>query len=245
MVRTTRTRTTAALAAAALAGGLTLAALTLLGGAPATAQTDASTAYGISASGVDPVGAQPSVSSDGAVVSDSAGGVAGGLDTFAASGLTVKAGAGIAEASVSDVAVNGHSIGAVSATCTDGVVSYTGGGPEAPAENLRVSYRNGAGAVITILGADGNASQTITVAVASCGKGGGGEPTTTPPVTTTEPTETTLPVTTTTEPTTTTSTGEPTTSTPTSSPTSSSPTPKPEQPLPAPQPRDGHIAVTG
>ncbi|WP_018686845.1 hypothetical protein [Actinokineospora enzanensis] len=231
MVRTrnrVQTTLTAAALGATLASGVTLAVL--LGGSPAAAQGETSSAFGVSASGVDPVGAQPSVSSSGEVKTAS-GSVSGKAGTFTASGITVKAGAGIAEASVAKVTVGGVSIGPVSAKCNNGVTTYSGGGPAAPSSNVKVSYGGGAGAVITVVGAGGKAAETITVAVAKCGKGT--PPTTNPP--TNPPTgQPTNPP-----------TGKPTGSNPTTKPTGTNPNTKPEQPAPKPQPHDGHHPVTG
>lgn len=202
--------------------------------APARAASDTSTAFGVSASGVDAVNAQPSVSSAGAVKSASAGSVSGSAGTFTATGLSVKAGAGLAQASVSNVTVGGKSIGAVSATCANGHISYDHPDVKPQASNLNVDWEvSGAAAVITITGAGGKHVETITVAKVSCGAG-------TPP--TSRPTS-----------------APPTSRPPTSNPPAGKPTGRPapiaspgqgsgnqsEQPAPSPKPKDGHHAVTG
>jgi hypothetical protein len=236
----TRTRvqtilTTSALGAT-VAGGLTAALL--LAGDPASAAGETSTAFGVSATGADPVSARPSVSSDDAIKTAS-GSAAGGAGTFSASGITVKAGAGVAEATVASIKVGGVSLGPIGAKCSNGVTTYSGGGSAKPAANLSVSYGAGAGATIKVLGAGGKAVETITVAVAKCGKGGStpptGQPTGTP---TGQPTG---------EPTgkpTGHPTGKPTASKP-GKPTSTRSSSKPEQPAPKPKQVGGHPIVTG
>lgn len=234
----TRTRLKTALATTALGvtmvGGL--AATLMLSGGPASAAGETSTAFGISATGPDPVSARPSVSSDGAVKTAS-GSAASAAGTISATGITVKAGAGIAEATVASVKIGSVTIGPVGAKCSDGVTSYSGGGPAKPASNMLVSYGGGAGATISILGAGGKPSATITVAVAKCGKG------TTPP-TSTQPDPTGQPTAKPTGKPTGQPSGKPTASKP-GKPTSTHPGTKPEQHAPAPTKVDGHPAVTG
>jgi len=222
---------------AALATGAALAAsvtgLVVLTDAEAAAT--ASSAYGIAASGVDDVGRQPSVSSDGAVKTASAGSVSGSAGTFTASGLTVKAGAGVAEASVSSLTVGGRSIGSVTAKCADGKTTVTHSGSAVNEANLHVSFGGGGGssatgATITIIGADGEAAETITVAGVSCTAGA-------PPATTAPPTSTTTrpeqPA------------GAPTSGNPTGHPASTPGTPPTTTRAPAPTPVPGHLSVTG
>lgn len=206
------------LAAVGLGAAATALTAAVLTAHDAHAAQDTSTAYGISATGVDPVSAQPSVSSSGAVKADSAGAVAGKAGTFTASGLSVRAGAGLAEASVASVTVGGVTIGPVGAKCSQGTTTYSGGGPAQPARNVRVSYGGGAGATITVLGANTKPAETITVAVVKCGTG-------TPPA---PPTS---------------SKPRPTTSKPHG--TVTRPPTRTERPAPRPVPRDGHHAVTG
>jgi hypothetical protein len=193
----------------------------LLTGNPASAQGDTtSTAYGVAASGVDSVAGQPSVSSDGATVTK-AGDVSSPDGTFTATGISVSAAAGSAKSAVAAVTVGKVTVGPVSATCSQGTVSYTGSGPSSPAANLRVSYGGGAGATINILGAKDQVVQTIVAAVAKCGTG-------TPP---TSPPPTSVP------------TGRPTGS-PTTAPGSNpgrtgTRTPTRPEPAPLPTPREG------
>lgn len=231
MVRTT-SRSTRNILAGVGAGSVlaaTAVALVLSTGTTASAADTTSTAYGVSATGVDPVGATPSVSSDGAVKTAS-GSASGKAGTFSASGITVKAGAGMAEATVSSLTVGGKSIGRASATCKNGVVSYNSP-PAMKTDKLEVIPRSGgAAAVVKIYGAGGTAVETITVAVVKCGTG-------TPP--TGDPTK----------PPTHEPTGQPTqqpTGKPTSKPTGThKPGEKPDQPAPKPVPHDGHHPVTG
>ncbi|WP_406639229.1 hypothetical protein [Amycolatopsis sp. WGS_07] len=194
MVHTGKRRQSIAVAAAlaAVAGGGVTTVLALSGDpalaanqTPAAAQGGASTAYGVAGSSTDNFGPTPTVSSSGAVRTAS-GSYTSKLG-IVASGMTVKAGNGFAEATVASVRIGNVTVGPVSMTCRDGKISYTGGGPAHPARNLSVSYHNGAGATIVISGAgtSGGAEggpalapkqpQTITVAVAKCEKG------TTPP----------------------------------------------------------------
>ena len=234
MVHTISSRTSRVVLAGfgigALAAGVATAALT---GAPAHAQTGTSSAYGVSATGVEGKAAQPSVSSSGE--DKTATGSVSGMG-WSATGITVKAGAGYAEAVVGDITVAGRSLGGASATCRDGAVTYSS--PAAVDDGkLRVLPQSGgAAAVVQILGAGDEPVQTITVAVAQCAKGV--PPTTTVPPTTQPPT-TQPPVT----------TGPPTgTGTPTGTgrPTSTSrPAERPIQPAPVPEIKTGHHAVTG
>lgn len=158
---------------------------------PAAAQGGNSTAYGVAGSGTDNFGPTPTVSSAGAIRTAS-GSYTSKLG-IVASGMTVKAGNGVAEATVASVRIGNVTVGPVSMTCRDGKISYTGGGPAKPARNLSVSYGHGAGATIVISGAGTNTGgtdggpalapkqpQTITVAVAKCEKGTT-PPTSTPP----------------------------------------------------------------
>lgn len=237
MVRTIP-RSTRTILAGVGAGGVLAAsavALVLSTGAPANAAATTSTAYGVSASGVDPVGATPSVSSDGAVKTAS-GSASDKAGTFSATGITVKAGAGIAESTVSSLTVGGKNIGSVSAKCSNGQTTYSHSGAAPSASNLKVAFGGGAGATVQIIGAGGKTVETITVAVVKCGTG-------TPP--TTQPTQ----------PPTHEPTGQPTqqpTGKPTSKPTGKpthkpgqQPSDKPDQPAPKPVPHDGHHPVTG
>jgi hypothetical protein len=227
VVRTTHSRTLlAGLGAGALAAG----ALTMiLTGSPASAQATTSTAYGVSASGVESKAAQPSVSSDGAV--KTASGSVSGMG-WSATGITVKAGAGVAEATVGNVTAGGKSIGSVTAKCADGVTTYSHGGAAPNDPKLKVSFGGGAGATIQILGAGDKPVQTITVAVVKCGKGT--PPTTNPPTSnpptgnpTQQPTGTQKP----------TGTQQPT--------GTQKPGEKPVKPAPQPEIKDGHHPVTG
>jgi len=214
---------------AGLSVGVILAAgttgLVVLAQSPATAQADTSTAYGVSASGVEDKGPQPSVSSAGTIKTDS--GSVSGLG-WTVSGITVKAGAGVAEAAVSNITVANRSIGPVTAKCADGKITYTHGGSAPNDPKLRVSFGGGAGATIQILGAGDAVVQTITVAVVKCGQGA-------PP---------------TTEPTTTASTN--TSARPSAQPSgtrppagTANPVRTPDAPAPSPQPHIGHHPVTG
>lgn len=230
MVRTTTHSTRLFLAAAGI-GALAAAgsAATL---APANAQVhglaatqaSTSTAYGVSATGTENKAAQPSITSDGEV--KAASGSVSGMG-WSATGITVKAGNGIAEATVGNVVVAGKTIGSVSAKCTDGAVSYAHGGAAPSDPKLKVSFGGEAGATIQILGAGDKVAQTITVAVVKCGKAT--VPPTNPP----------------TNPPTGQPTGRPTGQPPTGT---QKPTPKPgttPQPAPTPQLQDGHHPVTG
>lgn len=179
----TRVAAVTGLAAAALT---TAAALTM----PALAAGDTNSAFGVAASGSDPVSAQPSVSSSGAVQSDSAGSVTSHANTFTASDLKVQAGTGLARASVGNVVIHdgqsGKSIGAVSAECQNGRATASRSGTTQLDRNVTVTYGVGggnhmSGAVIKIAGAAGRDAETITVADVTCGMG-------TPPVTTPPPT---------------------------------------------------------
>ncbi|WP_336159870.1 hypothetical protein [Amycolatopsis sp. VC5-11] len=194
MVHTGKRRQSIAAAAAlaAVAGGGVTAVLAL-NGDPAIAanQTPAATggtssAYGVAGSSTDNFGPTPTVSS-AAEVRTASGSYTSKLG-IVASGMTVKAGNGFAEATVASVRIGNVTVGPVSMTCRDGKISYTGSGPAHPARNLSVSYHNGAGATIVISGAGTNNAgseggpalapkqpETITVAVAKCEKG------TTPP----------------------------------------------------------------
>lgn len=220
-------RTVIAVVGVALAA--TTAGILAFAGPPDAHADPANSAYGISASGVDTVGPQPSVSSDSAVKSTAADTVRGPSGTFVASGLSVKAGAGMAEATVANLAVGGRSVGSVNVKCANGVSMVSHSGSPVNEPNFRVGYGAGGGptatgATITIAGADGQPSQTITVAVVSCGKG-------TPP--TTQPTP----------PSTGTSTGKTT--------ETNTPRPAPQEPdvpeiqAPKPSPAPGHHPVTG
>lgn len=178
---TTRTRPAPrALLGAIGVGGILAATITGLAGtadATTTAVTTAttSTAYGAAASGTDPASPSPTVSSFGAVKTAS-GSNSGRAGTFSATGITVKAGAGIAESRVGNLTVAGESFGAITATCSNGVtkVSHNGRKPSKP--NMKVSYGSGGGPnatgiTVTITGAGGEGAQTVTAAVVSCGTG--------------------------------------------------------------------------
>lgn len=230
MVRTTTHSTRLFLAAAGIGALAAAGSASVL--APANAQVhglaavqaSTSTAYGVSASGNENKAAQPSVASDGEV--KTASGSVSGMG-WSASGITVKAGSGIAEATVANVVVAGKAIGSVSAKCADGAVSFSHGGAAPSDPKLKVSFGGGAGATIQILGAGDKVAQTITVAVVKCGKAT--LPPTNPP--TGQPTG---------QP-----TGKPTGQPPTGT---QKPTPKPgttPQPAPTPQLQDGHHPVTG
>jgi hypothetical protein len=218
------------------AGALALTGLGLGLGAPSTAaaqQAEASSAFGVSATGADPVGASPAVSSAGEVKAGSAGSVAGKAGTFTATGLSVKAGAGLAEASVANVVVAGQSIGPVSARCSDGVArSLTKPdqklGEKGTVKFGDVSGNKATGAVITINGASGPV-QTITVAQVSCGKAA--VPPTSNPATTNPPS---------TQP-----SQPPATSSKPIAPPTNTQQPKPERPAPQPESRPGNAVVTG
>ncbi|WP_158886285.1 hypothetical protein [Amycolatopsis anabasis] len=171
MVHTTF-RPRATLAALALGAGL---AATITGTGIARADT-ASTAYGISASGADPLGAQPSVSSAGAVRTSELGSVRSKAGFVVASSLRVSAGAGTASASVGNVTVAGKSIGAVSTTCTNGKAAAGRTGTVKLTDYLTVTYGavrggNATGATITLTGAGNMGAETVQVAVVSCGTG--------------------------------------------------------------------------
>jgi hypothetical protein len=233
-----RTSTRTLLAGIGAGGALAAGAVTLVltTGAPANAAPTTSTAYGVSATGPDGVAPTPSVASSGAITTKS-GSAAGAAGTFKASGITVRAGAGYAEATVGSLTVGGVSIGRASATCKNGVISYDSP-PARSTGKLRVLPRtDGAAAVVQILGAGDKPSETIKLAVVTCGTG-------TPP--TDEPTQ---------QP-----TGQPTQQPPTGQPThqpsgkpSHQPThtpahrpgQTPDTPAPAPVPHLGHHPVTG
>ncbi|SFQ30481.1 hypothetical protein [Amycolatopsis rubida] len=174
MVRTTTIKPRAMLAA--LAGGSVLAAGVtgiVVGSVGQASAAEASTAYGVSAGGTDGLRAQPYVSSAGAVASDSLGSVRSKTGVVKAKGLSVKAGAGTASATVADVTVGGKSIGPVSTTCTDGKASAGRTGTVKLSDTLTVTYGSvsggkATGATITLTGADGG-SETALVAVVSCG----------------------------------------------------------------------------
>lgn len=235
MVRTISRSPRTALAAVGF--GVTLAGvagLTLVVSSPANADATTSTAYGVAATGTDPVAATPSVSSAD-VVKTASGSAAGKAGTFSASGITVKAGAGIAEAAVANLTVAGKALGSVTAKCANGETTYshTGSAPDSP--NLKVSWGGSAGATITLVAAGGKAAETITVAVVKCSTGT--PPTTVPPTTVPPTSKPTM-----------TPTGQPTS--PTEVPTATSApgaTPLPGQigDAPAPTPVDGHHPVTG
>lgn len=211
--------------------------LTLTSTQPAASAQTANTAYGIAATGVDDVTAQPSVSSSGEITSRSAGSVSGQAGTFTASGLTVRAGAGLAEATVTSLTVGGRQIGSINAKCANGVSTVTHSGSPISEPNLTVTYGSSGsskavGAKVTIIGADGEPAETITVAVVTCG-------TSTP-----EPTPTSTPP----NPTTSQPTPNPT-GAPSPNPTTRTTAPKqpanPPVPAPAPTPLPGHHPVTG
>jgi len=168
---------------AAAVGGVLAASLCLVGRADATTPAppnavgaqSSSSAYGAASTGADPVSPSPSVSSSGAVKSSS-GTVSSPAGTFTASGITVRAGAGIAESRVASLTVAGETFGPISTTCRDGVTKVAHNGKEASAKNLSVSYGTGGGPkavgiTVTISGAGDQDAQTITAAVANCGKG--------------------------------------------------------------------------
>lgn len=172
-------RTAQPLLAAIGAGGLLAAAITGLTTTAnadiALAAADVSTAYGAAASGTDPASPSPSVSSGGAVKTAS-GSNSGKAGTFSATGITVRAGAGIAESRVGNLTVAGESFGSITATCSNGVtkVSHSGKKPSKP--NMKVAYGSGGGPkatgiTVTITGAGDEGAQTVTAAVVSCGKG--------------------------------------------------------------------------
>ncbi|MEU3628748.1 hypothetical protein BS329_15660 [Amycolatopsis coloradensis] len=228
---------------AALAVGSGIAGL-VVHGAEMAAAAEASTAYGVSATGPDPLGAQPSVNSAGEVKSGSAGSIRSKTGLVVASGLAVKAGAGTASATVGNVTVGGKSIGAVSTTCTNGRASAGRSGTVKLSDTLSVTYGTAAGgkatgATIKLTGAGGKGA-TIQVAVISCGTG---TPPTNPPTTPPEP-------------------GKPATGKPApGKPTTGAPAPgQPGKPTvgksgtkskgetktaPKPEPKPGHHAVTG
>jgi hypothetical protein len=150
---------------------------------------------------------------------------------WSATGIMVKAGAGLAEATVGSVTVANRSIGSVSAKCVNGKTTYSHGGSAPSDPKLKVSFGGGAGATIQILGAGNKPAETITVAVVKCGQGA--PPPTTQP--TTKPTgqPTTKP------------TGQPT-GRPTQRPTTTRrPSGTSDEPAPQPPPKDGHHPVTG
>lgn len=220
--------TQAGLGIGAVAAASAVVAFGFAGG-QAVAQEETSTAYGVSASGIEAKGPQPSVSSTGAV--KTASGSVSGMG-WRATGITVRTGAGLAEAIVGNVTVANRNLGSVSATCRDGATTYTHSGSAPNDPKLRVSFGGGAGATIQILGADDKPAQTITVAVARCGRGA-------PPTTTPQPT--------------TPPTGQPTQPAP---PATGQPTQRsvagsgqqggrPITPAPRPRPQDGHHPVTG
>lgn len=146
---------------------------------------EASSAYGAAATGTDPASPKPSVSSGGAIRSAS-GSNSGAAGTFSATGITVRAGAGMAEARVGNVTVAGESFGSVTATCRNGITSVKHSGKKSSKPNVNVAYGSGGGPsatgiTVTITGAGDETAQTITAAVVRCGKG-------TPPPTSSEPT---------------------------------------------------------
>jgi hypothetical protein len=230
------------LTGAVVAGGLAAVVVGLaLTGSTAVAQQsgEASTAYGISASVTDSLKATPSVSSDGAVKSDSAGSVASPAGFVHASSLSVSAGAGTATATVGSVTIGGKTISNISAKCTDGVATPGRTGTEKLTDTLTVTYGTvsggkATGATITLLGAGDKVAETVSVAVVSCDKGTPPPPTSAPPTTSVPPT--TAPP-----------TGQPT-GQPTGGPVptgGTNPTKTPDQQAPNPSPVNGHGPVTG
>ncbi|HEY3481027.1 MAG TPA: hypothetical protein VGL02_19200, partial [Streptomyces sp.] len=143
MVRSISRPTQAVIAGVGASGVLAAGAVALVlsAGSPASAAPTASSAYGVSAFGVDNVKAKPYVSSSGGVTTDS-GSVSGAAGTFTASGIVVKAGAGMASATVSSLTVGGKNIGRASATCKNGVVSYDSP-PVMKTDKLEVIPRSG------------------------------------------------------------------------------------------------------
>lgn len=171
----------AMLAAIAAGGALAASICGLVGSADAAtppttgAAPSTSTAYGAAATGADPVSPSPTVSSSGAIKTGS-GDVSSPAGTFTASGISVRAGAGIAESRVSSLTVAGETFGPISTTCRDGVTKVAHNGEKATSKNLSVAYGSGGGPkavgiTVTITGAGEQDAQTITAAVAQCGKG--------------------------------------------------------------------------
>lgn len=230
---------------AAIGAGSILAAATIgLAHSTADAAPEHSTAYGAAATGTDPADPHPTVSSSGEVKT-ATGSHSGNAGTFRATGITVKAGAGMAESHVSELTVGGESFGAITATCRDGVstVKHSGKKPSSP--NMKVTYGSGGGPqatgiTVTITGAGGETAQTVTAAVVRCGKAAAAPPTTT----TTPPRgeDTSAP---------TSPPSQPTDDTPPEAGPDTDPdrhesgTTGRDPSAPAPQPRQGHHPVTG
>lgn len=238
MVRTISSRTSRVVLAGVGLGALVTAVGTaVLADAPADAQATTSSAYGVSATGVESKAAQPSVSSAGETRTAAAGQVAG--LGWNATSIKVTAAAGFAEAAVDAVTVAGRSLGGASGTCRDGAVSYQ----RLPGvDEARLRVRSGgdtAASVVEVLGAGGEVVQTITVAGVQCAKGV--PPTTVPP--TTRPSVTTQPTQQPTGTSSPTTTGQPTGTGRSTS--TNKPAERPIQPAPVPEIKDGNHAVTG
>ncbi|RLK58358.1 hypothetical protein [Actinokineospora cianjurensis] len=226
-------------------GGLAAGVATItLTGTPAAAAGSASTAYGVSAAGVEGKTAQPSVSSTGEV--KTASGAVSGMG-WSATGITVTARAGYAQAVVGGLTVGGRSLGSASATCENGRTSYKGLGAIEDSKLRVLPPGGGAAATVQILGAGDTPVQTITVAVVSCDDSGD-PPLSTTSHPTTEPTEPSEPTATPTdEPS---GAPDPTGSTrPTRSGTTTAgtslPDREPVRPAPMPVIQEAHHPVTG
>ncbi|MET8848639.1 hypothetical protein [Amycolatopsis sp. NPDC004625] len=247
-MNTTRTALAAAGAGALLVGTLTTltSSCTPATAAPPAlaAAAAASTATGISVSGGEHLLAQPSVSSSSAIKS-AGGSVSSPSRAVVASGISLQAGAGFAEARVASVRVGGTTVGPFAATCRNGAITTSA--PKSGSGNITVSPGgHGTAGVITVTtstaptrtnesGAPNKPTSgtaiTVTVATVSCSAG------TTPPTdnlpTGTRPAPTHKP----------------------SAPGSSRPDVPGQrhqqgdnpgdQTAPKPQPKPGHVAVTG
>lgn len=172
------------LLAAVAAGGILAAGAAGLSMADAAA-SPVSTAYGAAASGTDPASPRPTVSSGGAVKTAS-GSNSGKAGTFSATGITVRAGAGMAESRVGNLTVGGESFGSITATCRNGVTAVKHSGKRSSKPNVKVSYGSGGGPnvtgiTVTISGAGDEPAETVTAAVVSCGKGIPADGPTSPP----------------------------------------------------------------
>ncbi|WP_146060497.1 hypothetical protein [Amycolatopsis sp. CA-128772] len=246
--------TTRSALAAAGAGALLIGSLTTLASSctPATAAPPAlaataatSTATGISVSGGEHLSASPSVSSSGAIKT-AGGSVSTPSGAVVASGISLQAGAGFAEARVASVRVGGTTVGPFSATCRNG--SITTSAPKDGSGNMKVSPGgHGTAGIITVTTSTApirtNESDapnkptagtaiTVTVATASCGAGTPPPPPNNPP-TGTRPAPTHKP-------------GAPATSRPGMPAQRHQQDDNPgDRTAPRPQPKPAHVAVTG
>lgn len=174
----TRPRISTRTLLASLAAGSVLATATVGGVAPTNADAAESIngAYGVAAEGTDPHQPTPLVTSNGKMKT-ARGNASGNAGTFRATGMTVKAAAGIAETRVGNLTVGGENFGSISATCRNGIVTnvtHSGTKPSKP--NMRAYYGSTGGSkvigiTVQILGADNKPAQTVTAAAVRCAKG--------------------------------------------------------------------------